>query len=212
MYRTTPHISPLSMNRGACGCPFFALSGYFRTFTSTFFGFRILNTIDFIVCLTLVLAVWNGWRQGFVVQICSLAAVAVGLWLASRYGTAAGAWLRLDDSVQAAGGFVAVLLAAILATAIAGRLLRRLFRFAGFGLLDVALGIAVCAIKYLLLLSVLFAALDKLDAGHKLVDERTLAASKCYEPLLRLSETLFPMLERAAEHLPQMQHDGLQNA
>ncbi len=171
-----------------------------------------MNTIDFIVCLVLVLAVWNGWRQGFVVQICSLAAVAVGLWLASRYGTAAGAWLRLDDSVQAAGGFVAVLLAAILATAIAGRLLRRLFRFAGFGLLDVVLGIAVCAIKYLLLLSVLFAALDKLDPKHKLVEERTLDASKCYEPLLRLSETLFPMLERAAEHIPQMQHDGLQNA
>ena len=27
-----------------------------------------MNTIDLIVCLILALAVWNGWRQGFVMH------------------------------------------------------------------------------------------------------------------------------------------------
>ena len=45
-----------------------------------------MNTIDLIVCLILALAVWNGWRQGFVMQICSLAGIVAGIWLASRYG------------------------------------------------------------------------------------------------------------------------------
>ena len=47
-----------------------------------------MNTLDLIVCLVLALAVWNGWRQGFVVQICSLAGIVAGIWIAARLGVA----------------------------------------------------------------------------------------------------------------------------
>ena len=59
-----------------------------------------MNTIDLIVCLILALAVWNGWRQGFVMQICSLAGIVAGIWLASRYGVYVGEWLKLDETVS----------------------------------------------------------------------------------------------------------------
>ena len=54
-----------------------------------------MNTLDLIVCLVLALAVWNGWRQGFVVQICSLAGIVAGIWIAARFGAQVGGWLRL---------------------------------------------------------------------------------------------------------------------
>ena len=187
---------------------FFALFGYFRTFTSIFSAFRILNTIDFIVCLVLGLAVWKGWRQGFIVQIGSLVALVVGLWLAARYGAVVGERLRLDESVRTAGGFVVVLLGVMLSIAVAGRLLRRIFRFAGFGLLDIALGVAACAVKYLLLVSVLLTAFDRLNSSYSLVGQRTIDSSVSYRPLLRISEALFPMLERATH----LSDDKLQNA
>ncbi len=171
-----------------------------------------MNTIDFIVCLVLGLAVWNGWRQGFIVQIGSLAALGIGLWLAARYGAVVGQWLRLDESVRTAGGFVAVLLGAVLSIAVAGRLLRRIFRFAGFGWLDIALGVVACAVKYLLLVSVLLTAFDRLNDNYALVEQRTIDSSVSYRPLLRISEALFPMLERATEHAVQLSDDKLQNA
>ena len=104
----------------------------------------------------LALAVWNGWRQGFVVQICSLAGIVAGIWIAARFGAQVGGWLRLDAEVAAAGGFVTVLVAVILVVAIAGRLVRKVFHFAGLGIADTLLGIAVSVLKYLLVLSVLF--------------------------------------------------------
>ena len=42
-------------------------------------------------------------------QICSLAGIVAGIWLASRYGVYVGAWLKLDATVSAAGGFVGAL-------------------------------------------------------------------------------------------------------
>ena len=81
-----------------------------------------MNAVDLIVCLVLALAVWNGWRQGFILQVCSLAGIVAGIWLAAQFGTQAGEWLRLDPGFAAAGGFVAVLVAVILVVAIAGQI------------------------------------------------------------------------------------------
>ena len=76
-------------------------------------------------------------------QVCSLAGIIAGIWVASRYGAEVGAWLKLDETISAAGGFVVVLLAVVLLVAIAGRLVRKLCHFAGFGIADIVLGIVV---------------------------------------------------------------------
>ena len=133
-----------------------------------------MNTLDLIVCLVLALAVWNGWRQGFVVQICSLAGIVAGIWIAARFGAQVGGWLRLDDEVAAAGGFVTALVVVILVVAIAGRVVRKVFHFAGLGVADTLLGIAVSVLKYLLVLSVLFSAFDALNEDYCLVGPRTI--------------------------------------
>ncbi len=161
-----------------------------------------MNTIDLIVCIVLVVAVWSGFRQGFILQVCSLAGIVAAIWLASRFGAGVGAWLHLDAEVSAPGGFVVVLVAVILAVAILGRLLRKLFRFAGFGVPDVVLGIAVSVLKYMLVLSVLFSAFDSLNRDYTLVGERTVGESKSYKPVMRLSGSVFPFLEWVGDRVP----------
>ena len=157
-----------------------------------------MNTLDLIVCLVLALAVWNGWRQGFVVQICSLAGIVAGIWIAARFGAQVGGWLRLDDEVAAAGGFVTVLVAVILVVAIAGRVVRKVFHFAGLGVADTLLGIAVSVLKYLLVF-------DALNEDYCLVGPRTIERSKSYKPVRWLSESIFPFLEWVGERVPRQE-------
>ena len=161
-----------------------------------------MNAVDLIVCLVLALAVWNGWRQGFILQVCSLAGIVAGIWLAAQFGTQAGEWLRLEPGFAAAGGFVAVLVAVILVVAIAGRLVRKLFHFAGFGIADTLLGIAVSVLKYLLVLSVLFSAFDDLNEDYTLAGLETIEKSKSYKPVMHLSEAVFPFLEWVGGQVP----------
>ncbi len=161
-----------------------------------------MNAVDLIVCLVLVLAVWNGWRQGFIVQICSLAGIVAGIWLAAHFGAEVGRWLGLDAEVAAAGGFVTVLVVVIIVVAVAARLVRRLFHFAGLGILDIILGVAVSVVKYLLILSVLFSAFDRLNVDYSLVKARTIEQSRCYKPILHLSESLLPFLEWVGDRVP----------
>lgn len=162
-----------------------------------------MNAIDLIVWIVLALAVWGGWKQGLIVQICSLAGIVAGIWLAAHFGAQAGAWLGLDGDIAAPGGFVAVLVAVVLAVAVVARLIRKLFRFAGFGVADVLLGIVVATLKYMLVLSVLFSAFDSLNADYAIVGRETIDGSACYGPVMRLSDAVFPFLEWVGERIPQ---------
>ena len=112
--------------------------------------------------------------------------------------------LRLDESFSAAGGFVAVLVVVVLVVAVIGRLLRGVFRFAGFGLVDTLLGVVVAVLKYLLVLSALFAAFDRINADYTLVEARTIDQSRSYKPVLRLSEAVFPFLEWVGDRVPEL--------
>ena len=82
-------------------------------------------------------------------------------------------------------------------------MLKRLSRFAGFGWLDTLLGVGLSILKYMLVVSVLFAAFEKLNVGYWLVDSRTIETSRSYRPVLRLSGLIFPYAERLGEQLPQ---------
>jgi membrane protein required for colicin V production len=130
--------------------------------------------------------------------------LAMARWCA-RFGAQVGGWLRLDDEVAAAGGFVTALVVVILVVAIAGRVVRKVFHFAGLGVADTLLGIAVSVLKYLLVLSVLFSAFDALNEDYCLVGPRTIEQSKSYKPVRWLSESIFPFLEWVGERVPRQE-------
>ena len=131
-----------------------------------------MSVIDLIVGLLMLWAVFNGWRQGLILQLCSLAGIVLGAWLGIRF-----------------------------AVAIVGRLLRKVFHFAGFGIPDHLLGVAVSAAKTLLILGLLFSAFESLNKDHTLAEEKTLDRSVCYRPMIRLADSLFPLLEWAKEQV-----------
>lgn len=86
-----------------------------------------MSVIDLIVGLLMLWAVFNGWRQGLILQLCSLAGIVLGAWLGIRFGTEAGALLHLDEEFAAAGGFLAVFVVVLIAVAVRGTAVRKVF-------------------------------------------------------------------------------------
>lgn len=164
-----------------------------------------MNIIDLIVLAVLIFAVWRGWHQGCIVQLCSLVGLFIAVWFASRFGTAVGELCGFDAEMVGPGGFLIVFVVALCAAAVAGRLLRKVLHFAGLGMADVILGIGVAVVKYLLLLSLLTATFDRLNADYAFVDRPKIEGSKSYRPLLEIADRIFPYVDQlrteAAEHL-----------
>ena len=162
-----------------------------------------MNTIDLIVYLILAVAVWNGWRKGFIIQIMSLAGLAISIWTAARYGAQVGEWLKLDPKFATIAGFIATLVVVLIGVSLLARAVRKLFHFVGFGIADILLGIAISILKYGLLTSVLMSTFDSLNADYTLVEKSTIEHSKTYRPIINVSRSIVPMLKELEKHLPE---------
>lgn len=167
-----------------------------------------MNILDLIICLVLLVALFNGWRKGFILQLCSLVAVVAAIVLASRYGAEAGAFLKHDAQYAEPAGFVVVLLVAMLVITLAARLVRKIFRFAGFGLVDILLGVTVAAAKYLLLLSLAFAAFEKINVNYTLLSKEKIEASKGYEPVRNLSRQILPFVGWVSDEVEKLHKES----
>ena len=160
-----------------------------------------MNPFDIIVYVALAWALVSGWWRGLAVQLLSLAGVVAALFVAAAYGRSLGELLGLDDSVAGVTGFIIIFLAVLVAVGVAARLLRTVFRFAGLGALDALLGVVFSVAKVLLVLSVLFAWFDALNADYDLVGRQTIDDSHWFRPVAGISESLTPYFEELKQKI-----------
>lgn len=148
-----------------------------------------MNIFDIITLIIIVLAIFNGWRKGFISQLCSLAGIIGGIALAIAFGGTVGDMLGIDAAYSKPVGFVVTFIVTGIAMALVAKLLGGLFSAVGLKGLDTILGVALSVIKYALILSVLFVAFEKFNGEVKLVEPRHYKESKTFKPVSALSDT-----------------------
>ncbi len=157
-----------------------------------------LSEVNFFDVVTLLVALWaviSGWRRGVILQAGSLLGILLSLYLAAHYGQAVGQLLHFGAGWATVGGFIVVALLTLIAVAMLGRLLRKLFQFAGLGLMDILFGILISLLKWLLLLSAIYNAFGALNRSFDLVEPEAFDRSRTYGPVCRVAEWVMPRVE-----------------
>ncbi len=163
-----------------------------------------MHWIDILVCLVLLVAVWNGARRGLIMQVCSLVGIIVSIWAAARFGSAVGGWLHVDPAYGSIVGFGIVLVVGLIAVTVIGFVLRKIFHLAGLAMPDRLLGVVVASLKYLLVLSSIFAAFDYVNNDYVLVPQEKLDRSVCYRPMCSVARVLLPFVGRLSSEVREM--------
>lgn len=153
-----------------------------------------MNWLDIVIAIPLLIGLWDGFRQGLIVQIIGLAALAAGVYLAFAFGPKAGLMLGLEGLTATAAGFFAVFAAVVAALFLLGRLTRGLFKIAGLGIFDTLLGMVFSTLKAALIVGVLLMWLSDLDTDKTIIKESAAKSSRLYGPVLKISQTAFPYL------------------
>ena len=161
-----------------------------------------MNVIDIIVYSLLAFAIYNGWKRGVTLQVCSLAGLLIGIYLALAYRDVVSGYLNLTGDSAPVIGFIVVLLATMVVVTMVGYAIRRLFHLVGFGVLDIILGIVVSIVKYALLLSILFSTFDRINTTFKMVDQSVLNDSKLYRPIIKISDFAIGLFEDLEKQIP----------
>lgn len=171
-----------------------------------------MSIIDICIILLAIWALVAGWRHGFIRQLCSLAAIVLGIVAASRFGYPLGKAFGCDDATAAAAGFVVIFFVSLLAVGLLARLLRSITHLAGLGSWDIVLGILLSEAKLLVILGVLFSSFNALNRNHNIVEKSTLDRSVLYAPVAKVPEAVFPFLEWIGDQIPDFPEDETREA
>ena len=153
-----------------------------------------MNIIDIILVIPIVWAMYLGFKAGFISQLTGMAGVIAGIWLGFRFGRIVGEWLDPGGDSARVLGFIVVAVLALIGFALLGRLLGKLLKITGLGMLDTVGGMLVAALKMLLILSALLVCLDVANNQWHIVRRSTIDRSRLYNPIMKLAPSLFPVI------------------
>jgi len=154
-----------------------------------------MNWLDIIIAVPLLFGIWDGFKQGIIVQIVGIAALLAGVYAAFAFGPKVGGMLGLEGLTATAAGFFAVFALTVAVMAIIGRLTRGLFKIAGLGIFDTLLGVVFSALKAALVIGVILIWLSDIDSSDNIIKESAAKRSRLYGPVVRISNAVFPYLE-----------------
>lgn len=112
---------------------------------------------DILIGVILIIAIWKGWKNGFVYQIVALASVFIGIFVAGKF------WWFLNDFLKEKFNwnetilkYISMILTAILiilAVIFIGKLFSKLIEVTIFGVFDKILGLILSFIQAVVVLS-----------------------------------------------------------
>lgn len=158
-----------------------------------------MNVIDIIIAVILIFAAVRGFITGLFSSIASLVAIVAGVFCAIHFSYYVE--YELNDSVlewshqtNKIVAFAVTFLFVVLAVIFVGKLLTKLADITALGLLNKILGGIFGALKWSLILSVIFLLFDKFNKTIPFVDKEMLDSSVLYHPVKSIIPTLFPAI------------------
>jgi membrane protein required for colicin V production len=163
-----------------------------------------MNLVDIFLGFALLLAIFNGWRRGFLLEMLSMVIILLGIWAAMEFSTVAESALKIRVSWTGRKtqlvAFVVTFFVVVLGVSLLGKILTKAINKTPIGLVNCMLGSFVAVLKSILMTGVVLSILQ-LDFAHKIVSKEDIQKSILAQPMLSFSKALYPSVSQWLEQL-----------
>lgn len=158
-----------------------------------------MNIVDIIIIVILIFAAVRGFITGLFSSVASLVAIVAGVFCAIHYSHYVEAEfqdsvLEWSSNTYKIASFAITFLVVVLTILFLGKLLTKLADISSLGLLNKILGGIFGALKWSLILSIIFLLFDKFNKTIPFVEKETLEESILFTPVKSIIPTLFPAI------------------
>lgn len=159
-----------------------------------------MTTLDIILLLCFVPAVWEGVSKGLIRQIVGIAGLFVAVCLARKFCLPAGEWLaphldKVNPQVINIICFTAIFFITLLLCGLLSRLLTDVVKFASLGWFNRLLGVVFGIFKTALLLALLVCLFEELNGKFTIAGRDSLDKSAVYGYLKDFGSRFFPYIK-----------------
>ncbi|PIF06083.1 MAG: colicin V production protein [Draconibacterium sp.] len=158
-----------------------------------------MNYIDIVLALLLFFAAISGFKNGFIAEIASLAALILGVWGAIKFSYVTTDFLTNTLNFKSQHieiiSFIATLIVIVIVVHLIGSVANKLINVIMMGFLNKLAGLVFGVLKSALILSVVLVVLDHFDNKMHFIPEQAKTESKMYAPLRDFAPTLLPFID-----------------
>lgn len=154
-----------------------------------------MNLLDVILGLLLVYGLYKGWKNGFFVEIASLAAIIIGLYGAIQFSYLTGNYLSQnmdwDENYIKLVAFIITFLAIVILVNMAAKILTKIANFAMLGLVNKLAGGVFGVLKTAVILGTLLYFFESASSSFNLIENKTVTESILYKPVRDIGALVF---------------------
>jgi len=158
---------------------------------------------DIIAGVFLLLFLLKGLKNGFVIELASLAALVFGIIAAVKFSAVTAIWLSgfMESRYLSVLAFVVVFIVVVIAVHIIAHTIDKLMKAIALGWVNRLIGALFGLLKAAFLVSALILLLDSFGLGQKIFSSQTRQDSFLFEPLHKFAPATMKFLNVSFEHL-----------
>lgn len=161
----------------------------------------MVSYLDLFLLIPIGLAIWRGWRNGFVMEVFSMLALFVGLYAGVHFSEWMADFLRTKFEMKGENlpiiSFIVVLVLVFVGLFFLGKLITKTVSAGGAEKWNQIGGAFFSLAKTLLFLSILFVLFNALDRKYGWLPHQQKRHSFFYEPIYNFSLFLLPSMEES---------------
>lgn len=157
-----------------------------------------MNFIDIILGTILVFGLIRGVWNGFFVELASFISLLIGIFIAIKFSGFVADYIRENLSSESQYieiiAFAITFILVIVGVILLAKTFTKLASFTGLGWINRLLGGVFGLLKMLFILSIALHFFQKINKNDMLVTHQKKEDSILYQPIVRASELVFPIL------------------
>ena len=146
-----------------------------------------MNYFDIIIIIPLIWGAYKGFRKGFIIEIASLIALALGVWGGIKFSAISAKYLSevfdISEKIMPLISFAVTFILIVIAVFMLARMLQKIIKMVALGLVNKIAGALFGALKFILIISVGLSLINTVDAQIRFIEPEMKESSLLYKPI-----------------------------
>lgn len=160
-----------------------------------------MNFIDILLIIPIGYAVYKGFKNGFIIEICTLLALLVGIYAGIHFSDGTANLLKSNWDINSTYlpviAFTVTFLGVGALVFFGGKMLEKVVDIAHLTPINKFLGVLFSVIKVLYFISIFVVLIESYDEKGNFISEETKQESFMYEPVKNLSLKTIPRIKES---------------
>jgi len=159
-----------------------------------------MSTLDIILAVFLLYFAFKGFTNGFIISIATLAGLILGFYAASHFSEFTANWLQHDMGLKSSNirliAYIVTFVIVVVLIFLLGRFMTGVVKTVGLGIVNRLAGTLFGIAKGLLIASLLFLLLTRIDPRGSLFTAEHKKGSVLYSPVSSIAPAVIPLVQK----------------